>query len=124
MKQFNDSYTIINNNININRERENLCNQDSSSLKEAVDIFQNTVRPLKSITEAEKIQAMVEEYGLTAFKEGMKIVKDKRPKAPLPYLESVLRNNKGSPQHNDPVAGAAAAERILERGELVDFNTE
>ena len=123
MIQFSDSYNNINNNININNERENLCNQDSSSLKEAVDIFQNTFRPLKNIYEAEQIQAMVEDYGLPAYKEAVQITKNKRPKVPLPYLESVLRNNKGSPQHNDPVAGAAAAERLLETGEIIDFNS-
>ena len=123
MRQFSESYNKINNNININNERENLCNQDSSSLKEAVDIFQNTFRPLKNTYEAEQIQAMVEDYGLPAYKEAVQITKNKRPKVPLPYLESVLRNNKGSPQHNDPVAGAAAAERLLETGEIIDFNS-
>ena len=90
--------------------------------EEAIEIFQNSIRPLKNIHEAELIRAMVEDYGIDRFKDAVEIAKQKRPKVPFPYLESVLRNNKNSPPHNDPVAGAAAALKLLESGEILDFN--
>ena len=106
---------------NIEIEREDLCNQDSSSLNEATDIFQNTFRPLKNLDEAEQIKAMVEEYGIDRFKEAVKIAVSNHAKVPLPYLESVLRNNKGSPREkpagnlkNDAKAGMQRALEILE----------
>ena len=103
---------------------ENLSNLQSSSLNEAVDIFQNGIRPLKNIQEAEQIQAMVEEYGIDKVKDALQITIRKQPKVPLPYLESVLRNNRAGPQkRNDPVQGAASAQRIIESGELIDFNS-
>ena len=122
--QFSNSYSIINKNINKNIEREKLSNSQSSSLNEAVDIFQNGIRPLKNIQEAEQIQAMVEEYGIDKVKDALQITIRKQPKVPLPYLESVLRNNRAGPQkRNDPVQGAASAQRIIESGELIDFNS-
>ena len=122
----NDFLLITNNKtkVNINKKREDLCNSGSSSLKEAVELFQNSIRPLKNVYEAEQIEAIVAEYGIERFKEALKVVIRKRPKVPLPYLESVLRNNKDCLQHNDPVSGAAEAQRILESGELIDFNSE
>lgn len=102
---------------------EDLSNLQSSSLNEATDIFQNTFRPLKNLDEVEQIKAMVEEYGIDRFKEAVKIAVQNRARVPLPYLESVLRNNKASPHRNDPVTGAASAQRIIESGELLDFNS-
>lgn len=124
MIQFPASYNIINKNNNINKERGYPSNLQSSSLNEATDIFQNTFRPLKNIDEAEQIKAMVEEYGIYRFKEAVKIAVQNHARVPLPYLESVLRNNKASPQRNDPVTGAASVQKIIESGELLDFNSE
>ena len=123
MIQFPTSYYIINKDNNNNRDREDLSNLQSSSLKEAVDIFQNTFRPLKNVYEAEQIKSMVEDYGIERFREAVQVTERNRAKVPLPYLESVLRNNKASPQRNDPVTGAASAQRIIESGELLDFNS-
>ena len=53
----------------------------------------------------------------------VEIVKKNRPKVPLAYMEEVLKNRDG-PGGNDPVAGAAAANKILESGEIIDFNSE
>lgn len=89
----------------------------------AVELFQNGIRPLKNVFEAERIRAMVKEYGLDVFRNALEIVKKKRPRAPFPYLEEVLKNRDG-PAGNDPVAGAAAANKILESGEIIDFNSE
>lgn len=121
----NDSLLIPNNiKTKLKDNRGDPSNLQSSSLNEATDIFQNTFRPLKNLDEVEHIKAMVEEYGIDRFKEAVKIAVHNRAKVPLPYLESVLRNNKASPQHNDPVAGAASAQRIIESGEILDFNSE
>ena len=124
MIQFPVSYNIINKNNNINKERGDPSNLQSSSLNEATDIFQNTFRPLKNLTEAEQIKAMVEEYGIDRFKEAVKIAVSNHAKVPLPYLESVLRNNKGSPREkpagnlkNDAKAGMQRALEILEGDE-------
>ena len=121
MIQFPASYNIINKNNNKNIERWNPSNLQSSSLNEATDIFQNTFRPLKNLDEAEQIKAMVEEYGIDRFKEAVKIAVSNHAKVPLPYLESVLRNNKGSPREkpagnlkNDAKAGMQRALEILE----------
>ncbi len=103
---------------------EDISNSQSSSLKEAVDIFQNTFRLLKNIDEAEQIKAMVEEYGIDRFKEAVKIAVQNRARVPLPYLESVLRNNKASPRgrpagshKNNAKAGMQRALEILEGDE-------
>ncbi len=90
---------------------------------EAVSLFNNAVRPVKSITEAERIRDMVADFGMDAYKQALEIVKKKRPKVPLAYMEEVLKNRDG-PSCNDPVAGAAAANKILESGEILDFNSE
>ena len=99
--------------------------ESNKQVAEAVGIFQNAIRPVKDIFEVERIQAMVEEYGLEAFRAGVEVLKKARPKVkvPLPYLESVLKNRDG-PAGNDPVAGAEGAKRIMESGEIVDFNSE
>ena len=78
---------------------------------------------IQNIFEADRIWAMVDEYGLAAFNWAFEIAKKKRPKVALPYLEEVLKNRDG-PTGNDPVAGAAAANKILESGEIIDFNGE
>ena len=103
---------------------EDLSNLQSSSLKEAVDIFQNTFRPLKNVYEAEQIKSMVEEYGIERFREAVQVTERNRAKVPLPYLESVLRNNKASPRgkpagnlKNDAKAGMQRALEILEGDE-------
>jgi len=97
---------------------------DDAEIKKAVDMFQNTVRPIRNIYEAERIRAMVEEYGLDAFSDALRVIAKVRPKVPIPYLEEVLKNRGDPPASgkNDPVAGAAAAQRILEGGGIVDFN--
>ena len=95
----------------------------SAEANEAVSMFNNSVRPIKNIDEAERIRAMVDEYGLAAFRKALDVVKKKRPRAPFPYLEEVLKNRDG-PDVNDPVAGAEAANKILESGEIIDFNSE
>lgn len=97
---------------------------DDAEIKKAVDMFQNTVRPIRNIYEAERIRAMVEEYGLDAYSEALRVIAKARPKVPIPYLEEVLKNRGDPPASgkNDPVAGAAAAQRILEGGGIVDFN--
>ena len=97
--------------------------ESNKQVAEAVGIFQNAIRPVKNIFEVERIQAMLEEYGLEAFRAGVEILKKARPKVkvPLPYLEEVLKNRDG-PVGNDPVAGAAAAQKVLEGGEIIDFN--
>ena len=98
-------------------------NEAANESYEAVTMFQNTFRPLKNIFEADRIRAMVDEYGLAAFKWAFEIAKKKRPKVPLSYLEEVLKNRDG-PDGNDPVAGAEAASKILESGELIDYGSE
>ena len=95
----------------------------SAEANEAVSMFNNSVRPIKNIDEAERIRAMVDECGLAAFRKALDVVKKKRPRAPFPYLEEVLKNRDG-PDVNDPVAGAEAANKILESGEIIDFNSE
>lgn len=95
----------------------------SAEANEAVSMFNNSVRPIKNIDEAERIRAMVDEHGLAAFRKALDVVKKKRPRAPFPYLEEVLKNRDG-PDANDPVAGAEAANKILESGEIIDFNSE
>ena len=95
----------------------------SAEENEAVDMFNNSVRPIKNIVEAERIRTMVKEFGLDAFRKALNVVKKKRPRAPFPYLEEVLKNRDG-PGGNDPVAGAEAANKILESGEIIDFNSE
>ena len=97
--------------------------ESNKQVAEAVGIFQNAIRPVKNIFEVERIQAMLEEYGLEAFRAGVEILKKARPKVkvPLPYLEEVLKNRDG-PVGNDPVAGAAAAQKVLKGGEIIDFN--
>lgn len=97
---------------------------DDAEIKKAVDMFQNTVRPIRNIYEAERIRAMVEEYGLDAFSDALRVITKARPKVPIPYLEEVLKNRGDPPASgkNDPAAGAAAAQRILEGGGIVDFN--
>ena len=96
----------------------------NKQVEDAVEIFQNTVRPVKNLYEVERIRAMVEEFGLDAFRNGVEILKKARPKVPLPYLEEVLKNRDGPAGKNDPVAGAEGAKRIMESGEIVDFNSE
>ena len=103
---------------------EDLSNLQSSSLKEAVDIFQNTFRPLKNVYEAEQIKSMVEDYGIERFREAVQVTERNRAKVPLPYLESVLRNNKASPRgkpagnlKNNAKAGMQRALEILEGDE-------
>lgn len=124
MIQFPTSYNIINKDNNNNRDRGDLSNLQSSSLKEAVDIFQNTFRPLKNVYEAEQIKSMVEDYGIERFREAVQVTERNRAKVPLPYLESVLRNNKASPRgkpagnlKNDAKAGMQRALEILEGDE-------
>lgn len=98
---------------------------DDAEINKAVDMFQNTVRPVKNLFEAERIRTMVEEYGLDAFSDALRVIAMTRPKVPLPYLEEVLKNRGDPPKaagRNDPVAGAAAAQRMLEGGEIIDFN--
>ncbi|MBQ8918812.1 MAG: phage replisome organizer N-terminal domain-containing protein [Acidaminococcaceae bacterium] len=97
---------------------------DDAEIKKAVDMFQNTVRPIRNIYEAERIRAMVEEYGLDVFSDALRVIAKARPKVPIPYLEEVLKNRGDPPASgkNDPVTGAAAAQRILEGGGIVDFN--
>lgn len=94
----------------------------NKQVEDAVEIFQNTFRPVKNIYEAERIQTMVEEYGLEAFRNGVRITKNAKARVPLPYLEEVLKNRDGPAAGNDPVAGAAAAQKILKDGEIIDFN--
>ncbi len=110
-----------NKNKNKRDDDDHQTRDSNTQIDEAVDIFQNNVRPIKNIYEAEQIGAMVTEYGLAAFRDGIEIIKKKRPKVPIPYLEEVLKNRDG-PGGNDPVAGAEGAQRILERGEILDFN--
>ena len=124
MIQFPTSYNIINKDNNNNRDRGDLSNLQSSSLKEAVDIFQNAFRPLKNLDEVEQIKAMVEEYGIERFREAVQITVNNHARVPLPYLESVLRNNKASPRgkpagnlKNDAKAGMQRALEILEGDE-------
>ena len=97
---------------------------DDAEIKKAVDMFQNTGRPIRNIYEAERIRAMVEEYGLDVFSDALRVIAKARPKVPIPYLEEVLKNRGDPPASgkNDPVTGAAAAQRILEGGGIVDFN--
>lgn len=95
----------------------------NKQVEDAVGIFQNAIRPVKNLFEVDRIRAMVEEFGLDAFRNGVEILKKARPKVPLPYLEEVLKNRDG-PGGNDPVAGAEAANKILESGEIIDFNSE
>ena len=94
----------------------------NKQVEDAVEIFQNAFRPVKNIYEAERIRAMVEEYGLEAFRNGVRITKNAKARVPLPYLEEVLKNRDGPAASNDPVAGAAAAQKILKDGEIIDFN--
>ena len=94
----------------------------NKQVEDAVEIFQNAFRPVKNIYEAERIRAMVEEYGLEAFRNGARITKNAKARVPLPYLEEVLKNRDGPAAGNDPVAGAAAAQKILKDGEIIDFN--
>ena len=96
----------------------------NKQVEHAVEIFQNAFRPVKNIYEAERIRAMVEEYGLEAFRNGVRITKNAKARVPLPYLEEVLKNRDGPAASNDPVAGAEAANKILESGEIIDFNSE
>ena len=98
-------------------------NIEKEKWDEAVSIFNNTVRPVKSITEAERIRDMVADFGMDAYKQALEIVKKKRPKVPLAYMEEVLKNRDG-PGGNDPVAGVEAANKILESGEILDFNSQ
>lgn len=97
---------------------------DDAKITKAVDMYQNTVRPVKNLFEVERIRAMVEEYGLDAFSDALRVIAKARPKVPIPYLEEVLKNRGDPPAagKNDPVAGAAAAQRMLEGGEIIDFN--
>jgi len=97
---------------------------DDAEIKKAVDMYQNTVRPVKNLFEVDRIRAMVEEYGLDAFSDALRVIAKARPKVPIPYLEEVLKNRGDPPAagKNDPVAGAAAAQRMLEGGEIIDFN--
>lgn len=121
----NDSLLIPNNiKPKLKDDKGDPYNLQSSSLKEAVDIFQNTFRPLKNLDEVEQIKAMVEEYGIERFKEAVQITVNNRARVPLPYLESVLRNNKASPRgkpagnlKNDAKAGMQRALEILEGDE-------
>lgn len=112
------------------RDREEKENDDdhtttvNKQVEDAIEVFQNTVRPVKNLFEVERIRAMVEEYGLDAFRNGVEVLKKARPKVPLPYLEEVLKNRDGPAGKNDPVAGAEGARRIMESGELIDFNSE
>lgn len=94
----------------------------NKQVEDAVEIFQNTFRPVKNIYEVERIQTMVEEYGLEMFRNGVRITKNAKARVPLPYLEEVLKNRDGPAAGNDPVAGAAAAQKILKDGEIIDFN--
>ena len=96
----------------------------NKQVEDAVEIFQNTVRPVKNLYEVDRIRAMVEEFGLDAFRNGVEILKKARPKVPLPYLEEVLKNRDGPTGKNDPAAGAEGAKRIMESGEIIDFNSE
>ena len=121
----NDSLLIPNNiKPKLKEDKGDLSNLQSSSLNEATDIFQNAFRPLKNLDEAEQIKAMVEEYGIERFKEAVQITVNNHARVPLPYLESVLRNNKASPRgkpagnlKNDAKAGMKRALEILEGDE-------
>ena len=89
---------------------------------EAVTYYQNRIRPLKNIDERDLIYDLVSQYGLQRFKDSVDKAKRNGGRS-LNYVDAVCRNNKGHPAHNDPVAGAAAAEKILETGEIIDFNS-
>jgi len=117
-KERDISYTV-----DVNSQGEESCSPFDDNAIAAVTLFQNTVRPVKNIFEADRIRAMVDEYGLDAFKQALDIAKKKRPKVPLAYMEEVLKNRDG-PVGNDPVAGAEAANKILESGELIDYGSE
>ena len=127
-----DNVTVTSRNACRIRSRNRIEKEDddhntttvNKQVEDAVDIFQNAIRPVKNLFEVDRIRAMVEEFGLDAFRNGVEILKKARPKVPLPYLEEVLKNRDGPAGKNDPVAGAEGAKRVMESGEIIDFNSE
>lgn len=59
----------------------------------AIDDFQNKIRPVKSLVEAEEIKTLCEEFGEQKFKSAVSIAREKGGRS-VNYIATILRNDR------------------------------
>lgn len=97
-------------------EKVNDEGERDEEVKSAVQLYETTVRPIKDLTELERIRCTVQDFGMEAFKRAVEITRKNGGRS-LAYVETVIRNPKER-RPQAPGSGYDSATEILESGEL------